>query len=157
MQYGNTRLHKIVPVIDGAVYTAEDCVGGLNTLDLGATTGRGVLKDITVVDLDNQKAALQIIFFGLLPDATFTNNAAFPNLSAADLLKVIGEVAIAAADYVTFNARAVATVEFSKILLAMRNDAKRENRTVYFAIKTSGTPDYSAVDALTLQIGTLLD
>lgn len=161
MKFGNTREFPVVPVVDTNAYSANDNVGGLLTLKgFGTTFGRGVLKNVTVSDLDNQKAALTIVFFSKLPAATFTNNAAFPNLSAADLALVLGKVEIAATDYTTLNARAVATKECSTCLNSAPESVTSTNvdrREVYAAIMTSGTPTYTTVSSLTLQFGTLLD
>ncbi len=159
MKHGNTRPFLLPLTTVATAYEANDLVGSLQTIDALGPSGRGVLKHVTITDLDNQKAAMTLVFFSDLPVATFTEESAFPNLSAADLAKVIGKVEIAAADYTTLNARAVATKECSICLWSNKQTGagSQDKRTVYCALMTSGTPTYTATTSLNLVLGTLLD
>lgn len=162
MRFGRAVGIRQTPTINTVQYSANDNVGGLMTVDaIGPAFGTGVLKHITITDFDNQKAALTILFFESLPAGTFTNNSAFPNLATADLDKVIGKVEIAADDYTTFNARAVATVECSMNVWSRQQTAGpsegQDKRTIYYAIQTSGTPTYTAADSLKVKLGLLVD
>jgi hypothetical protein len=160
-KFGNTRPVKKTLTVDTSAYTAGDSVGGLVAVEaLGATTGRGVLKHVTVTDFDNQKSALTILFFDSLPAATITDQAAFPDLATGDLGKVIGKVVVAADDYTTIGTRAVATVECSICLWSLQattDGLPADQRRVYMAVVAGGTPDYSAADAVRVHLGTLLD
>lgn len=163
MRFGKCGGIYQVPVIDTAIYTAGDNVGGRMLIDGFGTFGAGLLKDVTITDFDNQKAALTLLFFDSLPAATFTNNAAFPALAAADLAKVIGKVEIAATDYTTFNGRAVATVATSISLWGVQSTPApdggtgSDKRSLYYAIQTSGTPTYTTAGSLGVQLGVLMD
>ena len=163
MRFGRCGYNCQVPVIDTAAYTAGDNVGGRLLIDGFGPHGTGVLKHVTVTDFDNQRAALTILFFESLPAATFTNNAAFPALTAADLARVIGKVEVAAADYTTFNGRAVATVPTSIVLWGVQptpapdGGTGSDKRSLYYAVQTSGTPTYTTVGSLGVQLGVLLD
>jgi hypothetical protein len=163
MRFGRCGYNYQTPTIDTAAFSAGDNVGGRNLIDGLGPFGTGVLKHVTITDFDNQKAALTIVFFDTLPAGTFTNNAAFPSLVAADLARVIGKVEVAASDYTTINGRAVATVATSIVLWGAQptpapdGASGSDKRSLYYAIQTSGTPTYTTTSSLGVQLGFLLD
>src|SRR5215208_356011 len=97
--------------VDTAQYSAGDSVGGKLTLSLALKAGHGAsLESLVVLDRANQKAAFELLIFESDPTvATITNNAAF--VFSTDDLKVIARIAVAAADYVTINSKAVAMLK----------------------------------------------
>lgn len=152
MKFGNSRVIRLAPTVDTGAYTAGDVIGGVQTIDaLGATFGRGVLKNVTIGDGGNQRAALTLLFFEALPDGTYTDQAAVAP-SVADLAICLGKVEIAADDYTTVGARAVATKECSTVLRSAT-----DLRRVYVVIVAGGTPTYSAANLLKVALGVLLD
>lgn len=138
------------PAIDTTAYTSGDCVGGLNTLRLRDNPPEAVLKSVRVIDTDNQKAPLTLLFFRALPAGAFTNNAA-NGLSAADALLLCGKANVAASDYETVNSHAVAEVEVSKLVTGL-NDG---SRALYMLVVTTGTPTYTANGNLRILLGLL--
>lgn len=89
-------------------YSSGDSMGGKITLPGVArvTGGLSKLQTITIIDHSNQKPAGTLLFFKSDPAAaTITDNAAF--VFSTDGNKVIATHAIAAADYVTIDSKAV--------------------------------------------------
>lgn len=127
--------------VDGNIYASGDLMGGKLTLSnaIRVAAGSGILQDIVVQDLTNQKAALDVVLFDSDPSTTtFTNNAAL-DVSDADLVRIIGHVSILASDYISFADNAVAT----KSGLAMPVDVAA-GRNLYACVVCRGTPTYTA-------------
>jgi hypothetical protein len=142
----------VTPVVSsGVAYTAGDAVGGKQTLTGAARDSGGpvVLQSLSVLDLGNQKAALTILFFNADPSAaTITDNAAF--VWSTDHAKLIGKLAIAAADYETIASEAVATRGGLGIVLQPSGSA-----VLYAAVVAVGTPTYTSVSDLVFRYGFL--
>ena len=127
--------------VDGNIYASGDLMGGKLTLSnvIRVAGGSGILQEIAIHDLTNQKAALDVILFNSNPSTTtFTNNAAL-DVSDADLVRIIGHVSILASDYISFADNAVAT----KSGLAMPVDVAA-GRDLYACVVSRGTPTYTA-------------
>lgn len=139
--------------VDGNIYAPGDLLGGKLTLSnaMRVAAGSGILQDIVVQDLSNQKAALDVVIFDADPSTTtFTNNAAL-DVSDADLVRIIGHVSILASDYISFADNAVAT----KSGLAMPVDVAA-GRNLYACVVCRGTPTYTA-NELGIAFGFLQD
>lgn len=138
----------------GTPYTAGDNVGGkitlLNAFNFGQSNSQAaVLESISILDRDNQKAALTIVFFSQNPTAATLNDNAAQVLST-DALNVVGTVSVLTTDYVT--------MEGSYALAQLRNlnipliNGGGDNK-VYAAIMTTGTPTYTAGKGLQITWG----
>lgn len=139
--------------VDGNIYASGDLMGGKLTLSnaIRVAAGSGILQDIVVQDLTNQKAALDVVLFDSDPSTTtFTNNTAL-DVSDADLVRIIGHVSILASDYISFADNAVAT----KSGLAMPVDVAA-GRNLYACVVSRGTPTYTA-NELGIAFGFLQD
>ncbi len=160
MRFGHTRLVRTTPAVTAGAYSAGNVVGGIQTIGpLGSAFGRGIIKDIAVVDKANQKAAMTVLFFSDNPTAsTFTDKAA-PVIAAADEGKFLGKVEIATTDWTTIGAKAVATKECSTVIASLIAAALQTDgqRTIYSVVVTSGTPTYASTSDLTFIYGLLLD
>lgn len=91
-------------------YSAGDAVGTGYLTFTGACSGPGRLTRLmtcTVRDAAGQGPALKVLFFDTPPAGTYTDNSA-ADLSAADLAAVVGQLSIAAADYLTTDSYSVA-------------------------------------------------
>jgi hypothetical protein len=90
-------------------YTAGDAVGGKLTF-VNATrvaAGSGLIESLIFVDQDNDKVAIDVVFFHTDLATAPVDNAAF-DIADADLLNVIGFVSILSADYISAVDNAVA-------------------------------------------------
>lgn len=142
------RAVTVTPVIDGNIYAAGDAMGGKLTLTGIVPKGAsvGMIRSIVIVDQDNEKAPIDVVFFAADPSGTtFTNNGAL-DVADADALKVAGVVSILAADYVSFADNAVATKQCA---LAV---APADGRTLYAALVCRATPTYTAATDLQLTV-----
>lgn len=138
----------VAPVADTSIYAAGDLIGGKLTLSPAvlAAAGGGVIQSIVLVDQANQKAPIDIVFFGSDPSGTtFTDQAAL-DIADADVLNIVGVVSVAASDYVSFADNAVATLRPS---MAFKLDS---GITLYAALVCRGTPTYAASGDLQLTI-----
>jgi hypothetical protein len=146
---------KVTPTVSNAVaYTANDQVGGVQTLtNVAADSKSGVtLYDLAIVDLDNQKAAMDIFFFDQLPSPTSVDNGAF-TITAADAGKLVGHVVVAASDYKSSASQAVASVgNIWKIFnpsLPTGAVTGITAKNLYAIAVTRGTPTYTGTSKLT--------
>jgi len=136
--------------VDTAVYAAGDTIGGVISLAnaVRVSGGSGVLLDLQLTDLGNQKPALEIRFFGANPtNGTYTDNAATV-LHATDQAHALGRVSVYTTDWLTTGSIATATIR--NIGLGVQAES---GTMVYMVITAGGTsaPDFvTAADLLLL-------
>lgn len=150
MQYGNSRIIRVAAAVDTAVHAAGDVVAQLALGVVASPTRQGVLKDVSITDDNNVKAALTLLFFEGDVTGTYTLNGA-PVTSEADAGNFLGKVEIAATDYTTVGTRAFATVECG---IVVRSSAEKKLTCV---VVCTATPDYLAADDLRFKFGILAD
>ena len=142
---------SVTPTVSNAVaYTANDQVGGVQTIASAVRTGVGtaILESITVIDKTVQSAALEIFFFNATPTMVGADNDAFDILDA-NVGGCLGYVAVAAADYKAIAASSsVATVRNIQLQLAPASGT-----SLFAVVKTTGTPTYDSTSALTFKYG----
>jgi hypothetical protein len=139
------KIYTVTPVITAGAYSAGDVVGGMITIPVSGPGGGGTLRRIIIADDDNEKAALKIHFFTSQP-TVFADNAAYAPV-IADLVKLIGVVPVASADYTTVNGNAYGIVQDLGI------DFFVEFGNLYAYVVCDATPTYAAVTDLTLRFG----
>lgn len=141
---------KISPDISTDPYVAGDCLGSVNTLTgVAVADGRPVeLTSVHVVDFDDQKAEIWLLFFASNVDqtgATVTDNSAFAWGSMQD--GFLGIVKVLAANYQSVASRAVASLnDLGSIFVSNDNDIK------VLAV-VNGTPTYTAGAAIAITFG----
>ena len=142
------HIFEVTPTIDTAAYTANDQVGGIQTITGVNASGFNLafLKSVVVVDEAKQKAALTIFLFDELPTVASSNNAAIDIVDAQLTAKCIGHVTVAAGDYQDVSAGSVACVR-----VEMPVKPNKVNGTIYAVAMTTGTPTYGAADDLTFK------
>jgi hypothetical protein len=129
-----------------AAYVAGNNVGGLQNI-VGALRAPGAaakLISLTVTDHSHQDPALDLIFFGAKPSATFTDHAAFPTLSAADTALILGRISLVAGDWAAIGGAGVAT----KTAVNLGVVESPNGSGLWLAINTSGTPTFVAASDL---------
>lgn len=145
---GWSDLLVVTPTIAAAAFSANDFVGGKNTLTnaVRVAAGKGQINSLKLVDKSIQKANLLIFIFGADLAGTYADNAA-ESVTAADWLNWIGTIEVQASDYKQMNNAAL--VDFA----GMGIDTKAASgRNLYALIVTTGTPTYGA-NALQLTFG----
>lgn len=138
----------VTPIITGALFAANDIVGGKLTLPnaVRVANGSGKLNNLLLVDTSKQAAALTIFIFKADLVGVYADNAA-EAITAADWLKCIGQISILATDYKTWaNASVVDIGEIGMDIFA------EIGRNIFALIVTTGTPTYGA-NALQLTFG----
>ena len=143
------RVLSAVPVLQiiGA-YTADDCMGGLLTFPLTGSSlpNKGArIRRLTLIDADVEKAALRLYLFNADPSATCDTDAAGFLPAAADLVKLIGVIEVAAAEYVDSTSDSVVVQEHNFPFVVA-------GTALYGVLVCDGTPTYTAATDLTLKL-----
>ncbi len=137
------------PVLDTAAYSSGDVIAETTEIQkaMRFDGGTGQLSTLTLIDVANQGAALDIWLLSS-PAVMGTKNSA-PSLNAAGAREVLDIVRVSALDYVTANSMKVACLRpMSKLR------ADQGSKSIYYAIVSNGsTPTYGAADALMLRFG----
>ena len=148
---GNKLNIFITPAITAGAYTSGDALGGLLNFASAAAVagGRGTITKVVIVDDDNKLQPIDLVLFNQTFTATADNAPFAP--SEADLENCIGHISIAATDYASFNANAVAT---------KRNvgfDYTLTGTSLFGQMVIRDVGGYAAVDDLTIKITVILD
>ena len=137
----------VTPTISTSAYADGDQVGGLMTLTLPAKTiGKwdGVLLgSIKITDQDGQNAPLDFLFYNA--SVTLQSDNAAASLSAADIVKHVGNKSVTADDYAAVSAMSVATKE---VVIPMKPLDGSTDAVIYASIISRGTPTYTDTDHL---------
>lgn len=98
----------VTPAVTVGAYASGAVVGGVMSFTVfRLVNGSGILDDIFITDKGNKKPPLTLLFFEHVPGQTYTDNVACPTI-AADVGFLVGQALIAAADYTTTGAIAIA-------------------------------------------------
>lgn len=150
---GNSdKITNTITTTNASAYTAEDNIGGINTIAnvLRVSGGTEILMDILIWDKDDQKAALQIDYWDASPSGTYTNDAG--QVIAGDSAKWLGTVEVSASDYKTTGA--VAKAVLTNLGVVLKGNG---SRNIFFTIKTTDTPTYTSTSGLIVKHGVLQD
>jgi hypothetical protein len=129
------------PTLDTSIYASGDTLFVATALTgvTRANDERALLQSIVVIDKDDQKPALRLLFFSA--SVTFGTLNAAPSISDSDAANYLGHVDIAAADYVDLGGVSVACAKGINLLLESVSGAT----SVYIAgMLTAGTPMHTA-------------
>lgn len=139
----------VTPVLDTAIYAADDLLFDTTAINLAAYQNGGLarLESIVMLDESAQAVAIDLLFLNA-PASLGTFNAAF---AASDVLlrSVIGRANIATGDYLDLGNATVA----QKANLGIVMKAGAAAQTIWVAgITRAGTPTYAA-SSLRFQFG----
>lgn len=151
-RYKRSRLSVTPTVSAGAIYASGDAVGGIMTFSNAARSsgGSGVIRGVTVVDKDQELAALELVLFDQTIAGTVTDNAAF-DPTDADLANLIGWLKVTATTgYLSFadNSAAFVQCEIPYVCNAT---------SLFGALVTRGTPTYTATSDISVILTCDLD
>jgi hypothetical protein len=149
---------EITPTVSASsAYTAEDQVGGIQTLDAACQSqGSGAtLVSLVVTDKGKQNAALSVFFFDELPTVASVDNGAITITDAEMADKCIGVVSLAAASYVEVAGNSVVTAPASSTGLYLKS--RDANGKLYAVVKTTGTPTYASTSDLVFKYSFIQD
>jgi hypothetical protein len=139
---------SVTPTLDTNAYASGDHMGTLHTIP-GYAHGPGliaVLNSLTIVDLAQQKSALDVFFFDASPTISSSDNAAANIADAQSTAKCIGHVVVAAADYRDIgSANSIACVKNIGLTVKANPEATAPN-SIYAFVVSRGSPTYAASD-----------
>lgn len=145
-------LYKVITVTPtvstSPAYTANDQVGGIQTITLGDSSEQklATLLSVSVVDKGKQSAALTIFFFTQLPTIASSDNAAF-DLTDANMLYYAFHINIGSTDYASSASNSAASLTMSSVAKAAM--ATGNGATALYAVAmTTGTPTYASTTDL---------
>jgi hypothetical protein len=140
-----------VPALSLAAYVAKDCVGALLTFTIGVdnlavgNTASAVIKRVQITDAAVQSEAYSLHLFDASPAAAARTDADECVQVAADLAKKIVTYTIAAADYQAFAGDSIVSYEKDTAIVY-------DGKAIYGVLEATDTPDYVAVDDLTVTL-----
>jgi len=135
----------------GTVYQDGDVLGGLLSFDFGQNKPNGYIARLTLIDSEAmRRPELLLHFFDGIPSSA-DDHAPFEP-SKADMLLHIGDLRVTNEDY-----RRAGDCHYVDIA-ARDLDFDLDDKFIYvYALVTSGTPTYSAVDNVTFKLGVYLN
>lgn len=140
---------EVTPTVsNGVAYTAQDQVGGIQTLT-AACLGKkrsAAVSSVVVVDKSSQSAALTIFFFDELPTVASVDNGGISITDAEMADKCIGWLAVPAANYTAVTGNTTASVNAAASGLYLVSNETSGN--IYAVVKTTGTPTYTSTTDL---------
>lgn len=138
---------SVVPVLTLAAYVAKDNVGGLLTFPINpqATNHSLNIKRMTITDAAFQSEPMALHLFTASPAAAAITDADECVQVAADLLLKIVTLPIANADFQTFASDSIASYELDTAVYY-------DGLNLYGVLEATATPDYVAVDDLTIHL-----
>lgn len=139
---------EVTLTLDTNAYASGDVLADTQEITNGVTArrGLGMLQSLVLVDEDDQKQDIDVLFFSALASLGTENST--PSITDANAREYLGKVEVAAADYDDLGG--VAVVSVSNIGLILRAAA---GTSLYVgAICRSGTPTYTA-SGLKLRLG----
>lgn len=152
---------RITPTIDTSAYGDGDQLGGEMVIDIG-TGGTGaasifdafVIQSISVIDIDAQSAAIDLVFFD--DSVTIASDNAAADFTDAQLkANFLGAVSIAATDYKAFNDNVAATVR--NVGLQLHPTTGGDDHKIYVYAVSRGTPTYATTSSLTFKFDLACD
>lgn len=158
--YTSTQLSDVTLSADTAAYASGDVIAESQIADAvtWAADQQGVLQSVVVVDKDDQKAAMTLVFYSANV-STGTENAA-PSISDANAVNVLGFIDVAAGafnaltspnGYLDLGGVSVAKPQFQPFVL---KPVSGDDSVYVAAINGSGTPTYTA-SGLVLRLGVI--
>lgn len=147
-------VYTVTVSADTVAYASGDLLANTQGITLfGHTpkdTVRGRIADIKVIDGDDQKPQMVVVF--LNGDISLGTENAAPNISDANMATYyLGQQSIVTADYEDFGGVSCANVKLTQPITF-----NLTGNTLYFAILSKGTPTLTAA-GLTLKFGILLE
>lgn len=146
-QVGERSKFAVVPVVDTNIYAALDIVGGVLTIANWAksTGGSARLRSLNVWCADGENFEFTIIFFSATPTGGTYADQGAATWHANDIPLFIGKVVVASANYGTFGADGIATVQCDLPLPVAAT-------SLFALIFATATPTFAAATDLNLML-----
>lgn len=147
----------VQPTISTTAYTALDQVGTVMTFPTPGFSANRLFRilSIVIVDLDNEKAALNLLLFRNNPTVTSVDNGAL-NITDANLVAAepIAVYSVTTAMYVNVNSAAFGTFapNMGATSVSQQTFMCGATNAVYGLMQAVATPTYSATNDLRVQM-----
>lgn len=131
---------NLTPTLDTSAYIDGDVLFVTKALldVVQNNSGAALLQSLIVIDADDQKQALDLLFFD--SDVTIGTINATPSITDAAALSLLGRVSVATTDY--YDLGGVSVAGLRSVGLIVR--AAENTRNVYVAGVSRGTGTYTA-------------
>ncbi len=139
VMFPSSRVFSSDLTLDTSAYAVGDTLASIleiTNATLGSA-GTGTIQSITIIDKDNQRQPLDLVFFDRSVTVG-TSNAAWA-VSDSDLANALGIVKIEGADYTELNGNAIATVTPPPIGIQPSSGT-----SIYLGTVSQGTGTYAA-------------
>lgn len=147
----NARLIRVTPTISTGAYTANDQVGGIQTLTDACADGAVKLNSLCIIDKDSEAAAgMTLHFFSSLPTVVSVDNGALDISDAEIASKCIGVLSVPSSSFVAVGGCKVATVKDINLDLFSTHSDTEGNKTgnIYVVVSSVDTPTFTATSDL---------
>lgn len=126
--------------LDTSIYASGDVLANTQPLPgaLRRMDSKGILRTLTVIDKDDQGAAMDVYFFSRNVSLGAENGT--PSITDADAEYYLGHISVESADYKDLGGAKVACIKNENIELSSLDST----RNVYVAVVTRGTPTHTA-------------
>lgn len=150
-QVGGQTVHVDVAVVPStATYTAGDAVQGFQTFSdiLRVNGGSGRIKSLTMIDIQGNDSEYDLVFFSGAPTGTIADQDLYALDTSNDILKVIGVVHVATADWIQLGTPSMVTKP--DVGLGVKNSSN--TRHIYMAIVDRTGTTYAASGKLQFRV-----
>lgn len=147
---GSGLVAQLTLSLDTSQYSSGDLLADTQTVTVTRINdGRAILQSLSLIDEDDQKAALTIYFIQSANTAGSENSA--PSISDANARDILGFVEVGVGDYKDLGGVSVASIKG----IGLELEAVSGAQTIgVFVVNGTGTPTYTAA-GLVLNLGLL--
>lgn len=148
----SSRIVDVTLSLDTSAYAAGDVLADTQVVSnaMRIINGHGLLSSVIVIDQDDQKQPLDLVF--LSANVSLGTENAAPSITDANALHVLGIVRVLATDYIDLGGVSVATVAG----LTLGLQAASGTSDLYVAALTQGAPTHTA-SGLVLRLNIITD
>ena len=147
---------SITPPVTASAYTANNAIGGLQTVSVFRTTAQpsGIINSISLASKGGLTATEVLYVFTKSPASTCTDKAAFV-LSSADLPYLVGGTPITLSPATT--AGTTQTTAAASLNVSVSNQDSSPTTNLYVCAVTTGTPTPASTSDLIFNYSVLQD
>lgn len=147
-----SRIVTVTLSVDTSAYAAGDVLADTQAVSnaMRIINGHGLLSSVIVIDHDDQKQPLDLVF--LSANVPLGTENAAPSITDANALHVLGIVRVLATDYIDLGGVSVATV--AGLTLGLK--AASGTADLHVAALTQGAPTHTA-SGLVLRLNIITD
>lgn len=146
------RSKQTHPTVSTSAYTSGRYIGTpTKIVGLLGKSGRARVRNVRVLEVGSQKAAINVILVTADPGALVDGGT--PDLTAL-AATIAGMFPIATADYATVGGESIADVPFDKVIRGNPHNPPDSEDAIWQLLVTGGTPTFGAATALRVEIGT---